>query len=278
MKEPYSPADYWEKRLSDRLDVSTVGHASLGPVYNGWLYRERFLALRRALRGLQVSAQGKAVLEVGAGSGAYIPVWEKLGAASYTGVDITSASVSRLSQRYPRFCFLQADIGEPAPPDQGQYDIVTAFDVLFHIVDDAKFTNAIANLAAMVRPGGIAILSDGFCPNPWGPFYHEYHRSYSHYAGELRAAGLEPHYLAPIFFTMTTTLCEPERHRRMNGLSQFVMKVAGKLAARRATEWGNHVVGWGAYAVDGVLGRISPSGPSLKLLFARKGETKADVR
>jgi SAM-dependent methyltransferase len=271
VREPYRPETYWESRFSDKLDVSIVGHAGLGYIYNAWLYRGRFRALRRALHAQELDVRQNSVIEIGVGSGAYLPFWQSLGVSSLTGLDITSASVALLSNRYPQFRFAQGDIGRAAPPIEGAYDIVTAFDVLFHITDTADFANAIGNIATLTRPGGVAILSDGFCSNPWGPFYHEYHRTYRDYCQELERVGLEPFHLEPIFFTMSTTLCEPEsKHRYLAAFVHSVLQLVIRLAARRHTEWANNLVGSGLFVMDGILGRTMATGPSLKYLFARR--------
>lgn len=93
------------------------------------------------------------------------------------------------------------DIGGELPIISERFDIVTAFDVLFHIhiTDDTAFSRAILNISKMVKYGGLVIISDSFCSKPWGPFYHEYHRTYEHYVRELRLAGMEPIHLEPIF-------------------------------------------------------------------------------
>jgi SAM-dependent methyltransferase len=277
LQEPYRPADYWEKRFSGKLDISIVGHSGLGYVYNGWLYRARFRALSRALRKLNLDVHHKSLIEIGVGSGAYLPFWQSQGVASITGMDITAASITLLSQRFPagagapRFRFVQGNICASVPPVEGEYDVAAAFDVLFHIVDSKDFEAAIANLARLTRPDGVAILSDGFCSNPWGPFYHEYHRTYDDYCEKLLLAGLEPFHLEPIFFSMTTTLCEPDTtHRRVASFTRATHRLVIRLAHQRRTEWANHLIGCCLYAVDGVLGRTASRGPSLKLLFARR--------
>ena len=38
MDVKYDPKEYWEHRLSKKLDLTTVGHSGLGYVYNHWLY------------------------------------------------------------------------------------------------------------------------------------------------------------------------------------------------------------------------------------------------
>jgi len=281
MTEPYRPQAYWEERLSGNLGLTTVGHSGLGRAYNEWLYRARFRAMRRALRAAGVEVRNKSLVEVGVGSGAWIPFWQSRGVAHLTGLDITSVSVRTLQDRYPGFAFEQVDIGGPLPSGlEARADLVTAFDVLFHITDDAAFAQAIANLADLLRPGGYVILSDGFADTPWGPIYHEYHRSYAQYRAEMEKHRLKRVHVEPIFFTMTTTLAggDPPGVRWFARISSANLKVVARLAAHRVTAPANYVVGLVAYTMDGILCRIGQrrprpqggGGPSLNILIARK--------
>jgi SAM-dependent methyltransferase len=271
----YRPQAYWEERLSSRLDLTTVGHAGLGYTYNSWLYRGRFRALGRALRAMHLDVRAKAVLEVGVGSGAYIPFWLSLGVASFTGLDITSASVRTLHERYPSLVFTQADIGAPLPADLphellGQTDFVTAFDVLFHVTDDVAFSQAIGNLAQLVRPDGWVLISDGFADRSPGPAYHQHHRSLSHYQAELEQHGLAVAHLEPVFYTMTTTFAP---RMGLSRATEIILRVVRKLAARSVTEPANQALGMATYALDGLLCRSGTRGPSLNVLMATRKET-----
>src|SRR5262245_1706679 len=75
------------------------------------------------------------VLDVGAGTGFYVDRWLAR-KASVTGVDLTEVSVRNLRERFPAARFIQADIGAPLGPpladEIGTFDVVSAFDVLFH--------------------------------------------------------------------------------------------------------------------------------------------------
>ena len=271
MRETYDPQTYWEERLSKKLDITTIGHAGLGYTYNQWLYRARFRATGRLLNKLRLDMGQTIVTEVGVGSGAYLPFWLSRGVRQITGIDITSASVSQLSRRYPDLRFDQADICAPTPPAVPPADVVTAFDVLFHITDDAAFERAIANLGALTKPGGLVLLSDGFCAQSWGPAFHEYHRSYDLYAEALRRYEMKPILLAPIFFTMTTTLCDSTvGSRRLAPVTAAILRFVQRRAASKRTAWVNQIIGGGLYAVDGILGSALATGPTLKLMLARK--------
>jgi len=67
--------------------------------------------------------------------------------------DITQAVVSHLGSLWPDFQFLQADIGATAPPINRQFDVVTAFEVLYYVKDIPKM------LETMSRVGRACVVS-----------------------------------------------------------------------------------------------------------------------
>jgi 2-polyprenyl-3-methyl-5-hydroxy-6-metoxy-1,4-benzoquinol methylase len=273
MKEKYDSEAYWEQRLSNKLDLTTVGQMGLGYVYNSWLYRARFHTMHRALRKLNLNISSKSLIEVGVGSGAWIPYWQKHNISKIVGLDITSASVCALVNRYPEYRFIKADICSTTKiPSEETFDIVTALDVLFHITNDSDFSNGILNLSKLVKRGGWLILSDSFCKESWGPFYHEYHRTYDTYLREFNSVCLKPIHIEPIFYTMTTNICNSDsRYQRF--ISQFtkaMLNIVSRLSSQPQTEWMNHLIGCSMYLIDRILYRIEKTGFSLKLLFVQK--------
>ncbi len=273
MEAKYNPKVYWEQRLSGRLDIASVGQQGLGHVYNDWLYRARLRAMRRALKKLRIGILGKSLMDVGIGSGAWIRFWEECGVSRIVGMDITSASVGALRNKYPQFEFLEGDISVELPVIQERFDIVTVLDVLFHITDNAAFSHAIRNISTLVKQGGWVIISDSFCSKSWGPFYHEYHRTYAHYMKEFRLTGMEPVHFEPIFFTMTTPICNLDfwYTRFFAHFTKGVLWLVGKLSASRKMEGMNHLIGFSLYLLDALLCQAAGTGTSLKLLFIRKG-------
>lgn len=269
MKKQYNPHEYWQERLSSgKLDVALVGHISLGLEYNRWLYFQRFHALWKGLQKTGINIRNKSILDIGVGSGAYIPMWQKWGVKYLSGVDITNVSTTTLQNKYPQFNFFQSDItSNQFNLDGEHFDIVTCFDVLFHIVDDDAFSIAIKNLSNLLQAGKLLIISDSFCKNPWGPTYHEFHRSYSQYHAEFTLNHLGIIHLEPIFFIMSTPLCGSNI---LNKLVSLETKIISWLGKRKQTAWVNNITGASLYSADYLLGYMFNSCPGIKYCFLQK--------
>jgi len=269
MNKPYVPREYWENRFSTSgLNLNAVGYSKLGLVYNTWLYRLRLLVLDRALRRINLSAINSNLLDIGVGSGAYIDFWQKKGIRNLTGIDITEISINILKDKYPAYCFLKSDIASNEIEQiDGQYEIITAFDILFHIVDDAGFHTAISNISKLVKDGGWVIISDTFCDHPWGPIFHEYHRSIKNYQSEIEQQHLVIKHIEPIFFTMLTPLCGS---KLMLWLNTIRNRSIAKLNSRSYTRWLINFLAIPLFSVDLILGQLFHRGPSLKFLIAQK--------
>jgi SAM-dependent methyltransferase len=200
--------EYWERRLREHFNPEGVGYLRLGRRFNERMYRLRGEVFDRVVDGLDLAPPGggpPAVLDVGSGTGFYVARWLARG-ARVTGLDLTSVAVERLAERYPAARFLQADIGEPPGPAlaalAGTFDAVSAFDVLFHVVDDGAYRRALANVAGLLRPGGLFLWSDNFIHRPTVRVPHQASRSLDEATAAVQAAGLEVVARRPMFVLM----------------------------------------------------------------------------
>lgn len=99
---------------------------------------------------------GKSALDVGCGAGLLCEPLARLG-ASVTGVDAAPENVAAASAHAEGSGLdVRYMAGEVAGLDIGQFDLVTALEVIEHVADKQAF---VAALAARLAPGGLLIMS-----------------------------------------------------------------------------------------------------------------------
>jgi 2-polyprenyl-3-methyl-5-hydroxy-6-metoxy-1,4-benzoquinol methylase len=193
--DSYQPRDFWNRRLSEHFDLRGTGETGLSLAYNRACYRLRREVLARALREQGFDPSGRTVLDVGCGAG-FFTRWYLEHGARVTGVDIAPTSVERLRQRHPQARFVLSDVSEVAL--DARYDLVNAFDVLYHIVDDTRWERALVNLANATGPGGLLLVTDAFPAHErTSEAAHNRMRSLARYEQVLTARGLERVALKP---------------------------------------------------------------------------------
>ena len=233
----FDAAGYWEDMHRSNVGFAAVGFGVLGTKFNTWMYRVRRRVLRRAVRRASIQVRGASVLDVGTGTGFYVREWQRLGAADITGIDVSGAAVSRLRGGFPEARFIEADVSDPIPDAlAGEFDIVSAFDVLFHIVDDERFGWAIENLSRFTRRGGHLLLSENFLRASTLRHRHQVSRAQNEIDHALTAAGFETVLRLPMFVLLNTPVdSESRAHqlfwRGLAGVSRRSHKLGGLLAA-----------------------------------------------
>jgi len=156
MSSTYDPRVYWDARLARHDGLRGTGHISFGESYNRWLYQAKERALSRALGSRPL--QGSKVLDVGCGTG-YFVRWYRRRGATVTGVDISGAGIDRLRAELPGEYHVM-DVTEAQDRPLGAFEIVNVWDVLYHVVDDARFEQALSFVASNVAPGGLLLITD----------------------------------------------------------------------------------------------------------------------
>jgi SAM-dependent methyltransferase len=273
-KPVYENDRYWTQRLEREFTLAGVGHAGVGLAFNRWAYRVRRRVLRRALADYQIKIQGSRILELGFGTGFYLDLWQELSAGEVIGFDITEIAINAAHERFkqPGWRFAKADIGAPLDLGNGKNacDLATAFDVLFHLVEDQNWNGALDNIAAAVKPGGHAIIFDKYqsIENAIG---HVRRRTLDTYREALEKRGFEIVTVRPIFFLMNSPT-------DLSGFSKFVFKTFWSLT-KLPYKLGKHIglgeffgsiMGAMLFLPELMLSRIFSTGPSTKLLIARK--------
>jgi SAM-dependent methyltransferase len=259
--DEFDPLAFWERRLRP-FDFASVGYAGLGLHYNRWLYRVRSFVFRRTLRSANVDLGSARVLDVGSGTGFYIHEWLRAGVEEVTGSDLTSVATERLREAYPEREIVQFDISAKPPFSAGSFDVISAFDVLFHIVDDDRYRSAIANLAMLLRRDGLLIFSENFVRGDESRHVHMVSRSRAVIEQLLDASGFELVMRRPMFVLMNSPIDS----------TSVVLQSTWRNLSRVVSR--SEAIGAGAGAVlfpfELALVSILREGPSAEVVVCRK--------
>jgi SAM-dependent methyltransferase len=91
------------------------------------------------------------VLDIGSGAGHWIDFYlEVFAAAHVVGVDLVPACVEALKAKYSsdsRVAILEGDVSTREFSSRQEFDLVNAIGVMFHIVDDEAWRQALANIS-----------------------------------------------------------------------------------------------------------------------------------
>jgi len=119
------------------------------------------------------------------------------------GLDFTHIAISKLRKKYSSHLFFEVDIGGDLEKiGCKKFDIISAFDVLFHIVDDKRFEKAIENISSLLNPGGILLISDIFLHNKTLRDEHLVWRNLEYIEAKLIENGFKITNRISIFFLM----------------------------------------------------------------------------
>jgi len=211
MAEEYDPRGVFASLYRKTPDIRGSGYPKLSFSFNLWLYRNLERWLDKSLSRLGIEVKDAKVLEFASGAGYFTRFFERRAPAALTGVDITSESVNLLTERHPGFTFIEADITGPGlEPPGGPFDLATAISVLYHVLDDAKFKQAIHNLGKSLKPGGWAIVNDALPEKSTDPKGHVRFRSIDLHKEAMEAAGLELIEIIPLVYWGGEPVGDPE--------------------------------------------------------------------
>jgi SAM-dependent methyltransferase len=268
--EHYSPASYWEQLLTDDFTLKGVGHPYLPMSFNRANYRAIERAMRRAL-GAATSLwplEQRSVLDVGSGIGIWLDFWKRLLVGRLVGIDLTTASVAKLRERYPDLDLRQANVGVDDLGALGRFDVISVVNVFLHVTDDGCFRKAVADLGAILEPGGAMLVVDPVVVHTWwggvpGETANSNPRSLADWQAALAPAGLRIEAIFPVTF-----LLDGPVDTRSPRTFRFLMAYWNILCrALHQNELIGSVLGAILYRLDAVMVRLPATGPSLKCLL-----------
>jgi 2-polyprenyl-3-methyl-5-hydroxy-6-metoxy-1,4-benzoquinol methylase len=253
--------EYWETRLSERYDLTGVGDITLGVHFNKLLYKIRRVAFYRILKMIKPSKDAS-ILDIGSGTGFYIEEWKKNEIKDINGIDITEKAIKELSSKYPDFSFIQCDIGDNIEIDPcKKYDIISAFDVLFHLVDDEKYQKAINNISFMLKNDGYFLFSDNFLAKE-KRMEHQVSRTYDFVIKLLEKNNLKVISKTPMFVLMNHPI------RSQNRFRMKFWAISRKIIIKQ--NYFSKIFASCLFFIERLLISIKRKGPSTEILICQK--------
>lgn len=259
------PGEYWQNRLTSNYSLEGTGFQTLGQEYNKWMYRIRKVIVKRVVKRSISEFNGKDVFDIGSGTGFYIDIWIELGAARVRGSDITDVAVLRLRENYPSNEFFKLDIGQDVLPDQlsaRRFDIISAFDVLFHITDDVRYRNAILNINRLLKEGGIFLFSENFLHRDALRSQHQVSRPLVSIERILQESGFKILDRIPMFVIMNAPV---DTNNRILPSTWKLIRTTAKKG-----KFASDVTGCMLYPLELLLTSITKEGPSTELMICKK--------
>jgi SAM-dependent methyltransferase len=255
---------YWEDRLAGNWGLHGVGYLGQGVRYNKWLYAVRREVFLRHLPSLSLKLPEASVLDIGSGTGFWLEQWKSLGVGSLQGSDITAVAVERLQKAFADIGITQLDIaGDIGPLHWSQsFDVVSAFDVLFHITDDRSFQRAIENISGVLKPGGYFLFSDNFVHGAARRSDHQVSRSLGETEGIVIKSGFRIVRRTPMFVLMNAPIDSTSRWA-MLAWRAFLSPV--RLAPLLGSVYGAML-----YPLELALTRLLDESPTTEMMICQK--------
>lgn len=258
----FNPQEYWENRLNKSFNLHGVGDIGLGVNYNNCLYAIRKYAFHKLMKSLNLNFSTKKVMDIGSGTGFYIQRWKELNVSSIHGTDITTVVVKNLSEQFPNATFSQLDIGEKIDNPSPQYDFISAFDVLFHIVDDNRFEQAIKNIHGLLNDKGYFVISDNFVHGETKRLEHQVSRSYEYMNSTIENIGFKHIKTVPMFVLMNDPV--DTKNKLIRKLFWLITKYVSK------SESNGKFIGTCLMPIEKILISIMSESPSTEIKVYQK--------
>jgi SAM-dependent methyltransferase len=192
-----------------------------------------------------------------------VDAWRAVEPHSITASDFADVCVAGLRRQFPDVTVRQLDVtGDLSALDGARFTLISAFDVLLHVVDDTQWQRALGNVYQMLQPGGLFLFSDNFVQGEPLRSAHVVHRSLAQQEAALREAGLEVVARMPLFVLMHDPLDRPPGWLR---LWTRVVRRVDRLSAPIGS-----CLGALQYPVEILLTRLCRETPSVELMVCRR--------
>ncbi len=154
-------ASFYNKGISDRQTLSS----NKSVITAKYHYASVEMQILKHLHNNGISINRAHVLDIGSGAGHWIDFYKTLEPFSITGMDISISSFKYLQDKYAEDNTIEIYQGkaiEVINKLNGDYDLVNAIGVMFHIVEDSEWENTIYAVGNILKKGGLFVVGGHF--------------------------------------------------------------------------------------------------------------------
>ncbi len=171
----------------------------------------------RELAPLMPTLPTHSVLDVGSGTGFYLDRWRELGATPIVATDLTAVAVKRLRASHPDTDAARFELGSDPPEElrTRRFGAISAMEVVFHLLDDARYRRAFVTLYELLEPAGVLVFSENFLHDDELRGPHQRSRTLEQIEHVVREAGFEIIRRRPQFWLMNAPHDSSSRFRRL---------------------------------------------------------------
>lgn len=255
----FVPQKYWQKTHGKYPGLQAVGYVDLGEPFNFWMYQVRARHFEKIIKILAPPKNLK-ILDLGSGTGFYALIFLANGYRNITGSDFSAQAIAKL-KKIKGLKVEKIDLGLRQKAFQ-KYDLITCFDVLYHLVDDRGYIQAFENVGRMLRENGSFLFSEN--PLPDGEFRccHQILRNRKTIYTLLEKNHLQVVFRQPVFFLMNTPVLS--RNPLLKAYWFWLLLVLSRLPQL------GKILGPLLYPLELALGRLFSKGPSTEIIAAKK--------
>ncbi len=104
-------------------------------------------------------------MDIGSGAGHWIDFYKSLEPQENVGLDVSLSSFRYLKEKYASDTTVKIHHGnalEVIAKLNGEYDLVNAIGVMFHLVDDSEWEDTVGAVGSILRQEGLFVVSGHF--------------------------------------------------------------------------------------------------------------------
>jgi len=147
--------------FSDRITIAP----DVPPTHARYHYNATENSIIRAIARHPV-CEAPVVLDIGSGAGHWIDFWrENYGASEVVGLELAESCARALAGKYrdaPGVRIVRGDLSDAGLALGRTFDVINAIGVIFHIVDDDRWRQALANMRALLNDTGVIVVGGYF--------------------------------------------------------------------------------------------------------------------